>query len=162
MTKEYPNPNEKTRDDPNDSLVGLRTLSFIRHSSFVIRHFHRYFREWSVAICFLALLLLLALLAPGFFKKSQLMSIATAAAPVLLVACGVSLVIISRQIDISLGSQFALSSVLLGLLVQAHWPMPLAALAAVAFGACCGAFNGLCIVGLGLPSIVVTLATLLP
>src|SRR2546426_2564526 len=37
-------------------------------------------------------------------------------------SCAVSPVIISRQIDISVGSQFALCSVLLGLLVQAHWP----------------------------------------
>jgi len=136
-----------------NSVFGLRISRFLTP-------FHSYFREWSVALCLLALLFLLAVLAPGFFQRNQLIAILTAAAPVLLVACGVSLVIISRQIDISIGSQFALSSVLLGLLVQAHWPMPLAALAAVAFGACCGAFNGLCIAGLGLPSIVVTLATM--
>src|SRR5436309_10977509 len=136
-----------------NSVFGLRISRFLTS-------FHSYFREWSVALCLLALLFLLAVLAPGFFQRNQLIAILTAAAPVLLVACGVSLVIISRQIDISIGSQFALSSVLLGLLVQAHWPMPLAALAAVAFGAVCGAFNGAMIAGLGLPSIVVTLATM--
>ena len=164
MTKESPNPNEEARRDRDDSPFGLKTLSLIRHSSFVIRHFHshfhRDFREWSVALCLFALLLLLAILAPGFFKKNQLISIATAAAPVLLVACAVSPVIISRQIDISVGSQFALCSVLLGLLVQAHWPLPLAGLTAIACGLCCGAFNGLLVAGLGLPSIVVTLATM--
>src|SRR5882724_3557779 len=117
-------------------------------------------REWSVVLALGLLLLTLAGFAPGFFRKSQLLAILSATAPVLVVACGVSLVIISRQIDISLGSQFALCSVLLGLLVQAHWPMPLAALAAIAVGACCGAFNGALIAGLGLPSIVVTLATM--
>ena len=129
-------------------------------TSFVISHFKKHFREWSVALALLALLLLLAVLAPGFFQKNQLLSICSTAIPVLLVASGVALVIISRQIDISLGSQFALCSVLLGLLVQAHWPMPLSAIAAVAAGACCGAFNGVLIAGLGLPSIVVTLATM--
>jgi len=125
-----------------------------------IQHFERHSREWSVTLALSALLLLLAVLAPGFFQRNQLLSIATAATPVLLVACGVSLVIITRQIDISVGSQFALSSVTLGLLVQAHWPIPLAALTAVLFCTCCGAFNGLLIGGLGLPSIVVTLATM--
>src|SRR5258708_25520167 len=128
--------------------------------SFVITHCKKHFREWSVVFALLALLLLLVVLRPGFFQKNQLLSICSTAVPVLLVASGVALVIISRQIDISLGSQFAVCSVLLGLLVQAHWPMPLAAIAAIAAGACCGAFNGVLIAGLGLPSIVVTLATM--
>ena len=122
--------------------------------------FHRHFREWCVAIALALLLLVLAILAPAFFHIGQLLSIATSAVPVLLAACGVSLVIICRQIDISIGSQFALCSIFLGLCVQAHWPMPLAALAAIVAGACFGAFNGILIAGLGLPSIVVTLATM--
>jgi ribose/xylose/arabinose/galactoside ABC-type transport system permease subunit len=122
--------------------------------------FKGHFREWSVALALGALLLLLATAAPRFFRGPQLISLCTMAAPVLLVSCGAALVIISRQIDISIGSQFALCSVLLGLLVQAHWPMLLAALAAIAAGAGCGAFNGLLIARLGLPSIVVTLATM--
>jgi rhamnose transport system permease protein len=120
----------------------------------------RHSREWSVAFALGVLLLLLAILAPGFFQKAQLLTILTGAVPVLVVACGISLVIISRQIDISIGSQFALCSVLLGLLIQAHWPMPLAALVAILAGAAMGSLNGILIAGLGLPSIVVTLATL--
>src|SRR2546423_793558 len=119
---------------------------------------NRYFREWSVALALGALLLLLAFLAPGFFQKRQLLSILSAAVPVLVVACGAALVIICRQIDISVGSQFALTSVFLGLLINLHWPMPLAALAAILAGGCFGALNGVLIAGLGLPSIVVTLA----
>src|SRR6266480_3696309 len=92
----------------------------LRSASAVISHFKKHFREWSVALALLALLLLLAVLAPGFFQKNQLLSICSTTVPVLLVASGVALVIISRQIDISVGSQFAVCSVLLGLLVQAH------------------------------------------
>lgn len=123
-------------------------------------HFEQHFREWSVVLVLFALLLTLSLLAPGFFKSSQLLSLSTAAMPILLVACGVALVILSRNIDISVGSQFSLCSVLLGLLVQAHWSWPLAGAAAIVVGACCGAFNGLLVAGLGLPSIVVTLASM--
>jgi len=122
--------------------------------------FHHHFREWSVALALALLLLVLAICAPAFFRAGQLLSIATSALPVLLAACGISLVIICRQIDISIGSQFALCSIFLGLLVRAHWPMPVAALAAVLAGGCFGAFNGALVAGLGLPSIVVTLATM--
>ena len=120
----------------------------------------RHFREWSVAFVLGALLLVLAVFAPRFFQRGQLLSILSATVPVLVVACGVALVIISRQIDISVGSQFALCSVFLGLLIRAHWPMPVAALVSVLAGACFGAFNGALIAVLGLPSIVVTLATM--
>ncbi len=120
----------------------------------------RYFREWSVAAVLGALLLVLAIVAPAFFHQRQLLSTLTMAVPVLLVACGMALVIICGQIDISVGSQFALCSVLLGLLIRAHWPLPAAALATMCTGAGLGAFNGFAVAGLGLPSIVVTLATM--
>lgn len=120
----------------------------------------RYFREISVAFALVALLALLAVSAPGFFKPGQLLSVLTTAMPVLLVGCGISLIIISRQIDISVGSQFALCSVLLGILVEAHCPLPLAGIIAVLCGAIMGSINGVLIAGLGLPSIVVTLATM--
>ncbi len=120
----------------------------------------RYFREWSVAIALGVLLLVLAALAPAFFQPRQLLSILSTAVPVLIVACGIALVIISRQIDISVGSQFALCSIFLGLLVRAGCPLPVSALISIGAGAAFGAFNGLMIAGLGLPSIVVTLATM--
>jgi len=84
----------------------------------------------------------------------------TAGAPVLVAACGIAVVIISRQIDISIGSQFALCSIFAGLMAKAGWPMPVVALGAIATGAMLGAFNGVFVAILGLPSIVVTLATM--
>jgi rhamnose transport system permease protein len=106
------------------------------------------------------LLLVLAFVAPAFFGKQQLLTTLTAAAPIIIAACGMALVIIARQIDISIGSQFALCSVLAGLMAKAGWPMPLVALGAIASGGLLGAFNGALVAGLGLPSIVVTLATM--
>lgn len=106
------------------------------------------------------LLMVLAVRAPAFFAPQQLLATLTAAAPVLLVACGVALVIVARQIDISVGSQFALCSVAAGLLAQADLPMPIVALGVIALGATLGACNGALVAGLGLPSIVVTLATM--
>ena len=119
-----------------------------------------YVRELSVAGALGLLLLILAVAAPGFFGKQQLLATLTATAPVLIAACGMTLVIISRQIDISIGSQFALCSILGGLLAKAGVPMVVAALGAVAAGGLMGMINGGLVAGLRLPSIVVTLATM--
>jgi rhamnose transport system permease protein len=118
------------------------------------------FREISVAAVLGILLLALAIFAPAFFQPQPLLSLVTREAPTLIVACGMALVIICRQIDISVGSMFAVSSVCAGLLAAMHWPLALVVAASVLIGAIFGAINGLLVAGLGLPSIVVTLATM--
>ena len=120
----------------------------------------RHFREVSVAAALLLVLGALAVFAPGFYQPQPLLSLATREAPTLVVACGMALVIICRQIDISVGSQFAACSVAAGILAANNWPTALVAAAAVAMGALLGAINGALIAGLRLPSIVVTLATM--
>jgi rhamnose transport system permease protein len=120
----------------------------------------RHFRELSVAAALLLVLIILALVAPGFYQPQPLLSLATREAPTLVIACGMALVIICRQIDISVGSQFAVCSVSAGLLAAQNWPTPLVAIAAIALGALLGMINGALVAGMRLPSIVVTLATM--
>ena len=120
----------------------------------------RCFRELSVVAVLAVLLLALAFLAPAFFQPQPLLSLLTREAPTLVVACGISLVIICRQIDISVGSQFAVCSVSAGWLAASGWPLALVLPASVALGAGMGAVNGALVAGLRLPSIVVTLATM--
>ncbi|HZL37469.1 MAG TPA: ABC transporter permease [Tepidisphaeraceae bacterium] len=121
--------------------------------------FSRYGREISVAIAYVLLLACLAIRTPQFFRH-QFFTTWVDAAPILLAAIGMTLVILARQIDISIGSMFAVCAVLSGLLAKAGLPMPCVALLTVLAGAALGAINGGLIAGLGLPSIVVTLATL--
>lgn len=120
----------------------------------------KYFRELSVALALAALLIFMAFAAPDFFRAQPLLSLLAREAPTLVVACGMALVIIGREIDISVGSQFAVCSVCAGLLAADKWPLPLVVLASVVVGAAMGAFNGVLVAGLRLPSIVVTLATM--
>jgi rhamnose transport system permease protein len=120
----------------------------------------RYFRELSVGAALLLVLAALAIFAPAFYQPQPLLSLATREAPTLVVACGMALVILCRHIDISVGSQFAVCSVTAGLLAAENWPTPLVALAAITLGALLGAINGGLVAGLRLPSIVVTLATM--
>ncbi|MEI8089302.1 MAG: ABC transporter permease [Opitutaceae bacterium] len=120
----------------------------------------RYFRELSVLGALLAVLLGLALLAPAFFSPQPLLTLITREAPTLVVACGMACVIITRQIDISVGSIFSVCSVCAGLLAARGWPLALVLPASVGLGALFGAFNGFLVAVLRLPSIVVTLATM--
>ncbi len=120
----------------------------------------RYRRELSVALAYAILLVLLAVRAPLFFQGDKLLSILVTSAPVLVAAVGMTLVILTRHIDISIGSQFSLCAVAAGLLAQARLPMPLVVLATISIGAMLGAINGVLVAGLRLPSIVVTLATM--
>ncbi len=106
------------------------------------------------------LLIFLAIAAPAFFQPQPLLSLLTREAPTLVVACGMAFVIISRQIDISVGSQFAVCSVCAGLLAAKGWPMPMVFFASISLGAIMGALNGWLVAGIRLPSIVVTLATM--
>jgi rhamnose transport system permease protein len=71
-----------------------------------------------------------------------------------------ALVIISRQIDVSVGSQFAVCNVCAGLLASSNWPAAVVLPAVVILGMVLGAVNGFFVAGLRLPSIVVTLATM--
>ena len=120
----------------------------------------KYFRELSVAGALGVLLIALAIFAPAFYQGQPLLSLLTATAPKLVVACGMALIIIGRQIDISVGSQFAVSGACGALLLGHGQPVAVALPAAMLAGALMGAFNGALIAGLGLPSIVVTLATM--
>lgn len=117
-------------------------------------------RELWVAAALAAILVALAIFAPRFYEPQPLLSRITANAPKLVLACGVALVIITRQIDISIGSTFAICGACAGLLLASGTNLPLAVGAAIACGLAIGAANGVLVAGLGLPSIVVTLATM--
>lgn len=120
----------------------------------------RYRRELAVLVAWLVMLALLAVLAPSFYSISQLRAVLVNAAPVVVAAVGITLVMLAGQIDISIGSIFSLCGVVAGLAVQEGWSMPVAASLALACGTLLGAVNGTLVAGLRLPSIVVTLSTL--
>src|ERR1051326_8650320 len=117
-----------------------------------------YRREISVAVAIVALAGVLALIAPGFFTFQNLTDLMLANMPVLIVALGMTLAILAGQIDISVGSLFAICSVAAGMLAKAGLPTPMAGLAACAIGAGFGALNGALVAYVRVPSIVVTLA----
>lgn len=118
-------------------------------------------REASVALAVGALALVLAAAAPGFFARDNLADLFLANVPVLIAAFGAMLVILTGHIDISVGSVFAICAVSSGLLAKAGLPLPVVAIAACAVGAALGAINGALVAYVRIPSIVVTLATMI-
>ena len=120
----------------------------------------RYKRELSALIVFMALLAGVGAVAPSFFSAVNLRDLAVNNSPVLLLAIGATLVILVGQIDISIGSQFAVCAVAAGWLAKQGVPVPLLVPCAIALGAAMGALNGILVGPLGLPSIIVTLAML--
>lgn len=123
-------------------------------------NFSRYKREISAAIAFAVLLLFVGIVTPSFFNAGNLRDLVINNAPTLLIAIGTTLVILVGEIDISVGSQFAVCSIAAGFLAKTGMPMPLVLISVLLVGASMGALNGALIGWLRLPSIIVTLAML--
>jgi len=79
---------------------------------------------------------------------------------VMLIAFPMALLIIVKEIDLSVASNLTLSSAVIGLSWQASGSMWIATLAGLLTGSACGLLNGLLVTKLGLPSLAVTIGTL--
>ena len=120
----------------------------------------RYKRELSAAIAYFVLLSVVGVVAPSFFSAGNLRDLALNNAPVLLIAIGMTMVILVGEIDISVGSQFAVCSVVAGWMAKEGVPIPLLLPGLLLIGGAMGAVNGFLVGQLRLPSIIVTLAML--
>jgi rhamnose transport system permease protein len=117
-------------------------------------------RELAVAVTIVLLMVVLAFAAPGYFSRENLADLFLANMPVMIIALGMTLIILTGQIDISIGSVFAICSIITGLCARGGLPGIVCMLVACVAGAACGAFNGAFVAYLRVPSIVVTLATM--
>ena len=113
-----------------------------------------------VLIALLALLAVLALLAPSFFAPDNLRDVVISNAMVQIIAVGMTMVILTGQVDVAVGATAGVCAVLSATLARQGVPPPLAALAATLAGGLIGLVSGVLVARLRLPSIVVTLALL--
>jgi ribose/xylose/arabinose/galactoside ABC-type transport system permease subunit len=127
-----------------------RTLWLSRVGDFLSRS--------GLLVAVVILFLLLAQFAPNFFASRNLFNVLRAVAINGMIACAMTFVIISGDIDVSVGSAVAWSSSLLGILaVEHHWPVWLAALFVLAQGTALHALASLIRVRWNVPAFVVTL-----
>lgn len=114
-----------------------------------------------MALALAALVLVFSLSTEHFFSATTFRTIANQIPSAVLVATGMTFVLVIAEIDLSVGSVLGLCSAVLGVaLTQWHWPLALAVGGALGVGAVCGGFNGAVTVRWRLPSFIVTLGML--
>jgi simple sugar transport system permease protein len=117
-------------------------------------------REASVFIVALGLMVYFRFASPVFLERANLVNIAQATAPIAIVAVGIVLLLVSGEIDLSVGMVFAMAPFLMHYAAD-FWgvpPIP-SILLAIALCALVGLFNGLVVCVLKVPSFVTTLGT---
>jgi ribose transport system permease protein len=114
-------------------------------------------RRFGAVAGLLVLCLLLWILTPYFLTVANLLNVMEQTAINAIVAVGMTYVIISGGIDLSVGSLLAVAGVVLALALRADWPAPVAAFAALATGAIGGLANGVGIAFGKLPPFIMTL-----
>jgi AI-2 transport system permease protein len=107
-----------------------------------------------------ALFAVLVALNPAYFSLQTLAMIFASSQILCLLALGATLVMLTRNIDVSVGSTVGLCAIAVGVALNSGYGLATAIAFALAIGALAGAFNGLLVVGLRIPAIVATLGTL--
>jgi simple sugar transport system permease protein len=116
--------------------------------------------QLGLATVLLVLVVILSLFTSTFLTTGNLLNVFRQAAPTLIVAVAMTLVITSGGIDLSVGSSLALSSVLAATMLATGTPWWLVMVAMLVFGSAVGMVNGLLVTLGGLPPFIATLASL--
>lgn len=119
-------------------------------------------RELPILAALVLLVVLVSTIQPRFLSRSNIQSILLWMPLITVVAMGQMTVILTRGIDVSVGSTLGLSGMLVGMLLRDHpeFNVYLTGLVGMAIGMALGAVNGGLIAGAGVPPIVATLGTL--
>ena len=102
----------------------------------------------------------LAIWRPEFFSVANLTNVGLQIAVLTIVSLGMTLVILTEGIDLSLGAVLGLAGVVMGLVLVGGYPLMAAVAAAIAVGIVFGLANGAMIAWAGMPPFIVTLGTL--
>ena len=103
----------------------------------------------------IAIVILLGLARPEFLTMNNFINVLRQSSLIFLLASGLTVVVLSEGIDLSVGQVLALSACIMGWLLKSE-SMAVAILAGLVIGAACGLANGVLIAYLGLPAFVVT------
>lgn len=114
-------------------------------------------RQLGTLLGLLSLCVVLWILTPYFLTLSNLLNIVEQSSVIAIMAAGMTFVIVTAGIDLSVGSVLALSGVVMASLLQAGVPLPLALGASLASGFLCGLLNGVLITRGRLPPFISTL-----
>ena len=116
--------------------------------------------RYGILIVLLAMVALMAVIAPNFWSLSNGFNVARAVSINAVLAAGMTLVVLTGGIDLSVGSVIGVAGVASVLLWNAGAPTLVAVLGGVLVGAAAGLLNGLLVAYLALPAFIVTLGAL--
>lgn len=116
--------------------------------------------ELILLLFFIALMIIMSILAPSFSTVDNLLSVTQQMSEFGILALGVTVIIITAGIDLSVGSIAGLTTIVIAMAYGASGNLVLAVILGIVTGALCGAFNGLLIAKVGVPPILVTLGTM--
>lgn len=114
-------------------------------------------RETGVLIALLLMCLFLSLTTPSFLSFRNLLNVGRQVSLLGIMAIGMVLVLVSREIDLSVGATYALSAIVTGLLILQQLPLWVCLLAGLSIGVLVGLINGLLSTYGQLPSFITTL-----
>ncbi|MCX6876683.1 MAG: ABC transporter permease [Verrucomicrobia bacterium] len=115
-------------------------------------------KSWGLAIALVAIGAVLSFAHPGFLTVPNLLNVARQISINGILAVGVTLVLLTGGVDLSLGSVVALAGVVAASLAHpGQYPVAVPVALGVAAGALCGATNGLLVTGGKVPSFIATL-----
>ena len=117
-------------------------------------------RDAGTLIGLIVIVAVFGLLVPGFLSERNLINILQQSSINACLALGMTLVIISGGIDLSVGPTAAIAAVITASLMVAGAPVPLAIVAGLGVGMICGLLNGVLVACVGLQPFIVTLGTL--
>jgi ribose/xylose/arabinose/galactoside ABC-type transport system permease subunit len=117
----------------------------------------RFFRKNVVLFALVLVIVIFGFTATNFFTLQNLLNIGRQTALITIVACGMTLVIISANIDLSVGSTLAMAAMVAALTIQATKMVIVGVLAAILTGAVIGFVNGFLTTKARIPSFLATL-----
>ena len=116
--------------------------------------------ELILLLFFIGLIIIMSLLSPSFLTIDNLLSVTQQMSEFGILALGVTVIIITSGIDLSVGSIAGLTTIVIAMSYGWSGSLVAAILLGILAGALCGAFNGALIAKIGVPPILVTLGTM--
>ncbi len=118
--------------------------------------------RWETGLAAVVVIVIIvgSAVSPQFLTGNNLFNVGLSNGEIAIMTLPMTLIIISGEIDLSVASILGMASALLGVLWSKGLPMPAIFVIVAIVGLAAGAFNGLLVTRLGLPSLAVTIGTL--
>lgn len=121
---------------------------------------NRSFREFGVLMVLLGIVVVLSIATPSFLKAQNIINIVRQMTEIGIMAIGMTMVIVSAEIDLSIGSIYGATAMIAAILIKDGVSPTIAFVIAIAVGAAIGFINGFLSTKARMPAFIVTLGTM--